>query len=343
MTRRSQLRAEQAPQTVAVTRGSITLEALAIGSITPKQEVSVKSKIPGIVDAVHVAIGDPVRAGEPLIEIRPDPTPIERAEAQRRLEIARVTEEGSRKDLERAEGLAQRGLLSDQELEAAQNSHESAHLQAQLENERLQLLEQGHARLKDTEVSNRIVSPVAGTILTCDVHPGDPVVPLTSYQEGTVLLTLADMSELLFRGTVDEIDVGKLEVGQPIRFVVGAIPDEDVHGVLSRISPKARKEDSATLFDVEARITECGSRPLRAGYSANAKIAIAEAADVLVLPERVVRYQDGAASVRIPAEGEEAECRTIKTGLSDGLMVEVTEGLTEGDLVLEPDKSPIER
>ena len=110
-------------------------------------------------------------------------------------------------------------------METIQQDHDSAHLSAQLEAERLQLLKEERARLEGAEVSTRIVAPVNGTILTCDVHPGDPVVPLTSYQEGTVLMTMADMDGLVFQGTVDEVDVGKLTVGQPVRFTIGAIPE----------------------------------------------------------------------------------------------------------------------
>jgi HlyD family secretion protein len=341
--RQSKLHAEQGPKTVPVSRGTIAQEALAVGSIVPEQEISVKSKIPGIVAKVHVAVGDRVRAGDPLIDIRPDPTPLERAEAQRQLEIARVTELAAKKELDRAQDLSEKGLLSSQELETVQRDYDASHLRAQLEDERLQLLKEGRARLEGAEVSNRITSPVDGTILTCEVHPGDPVVPLTSYQAGTVLITMADMSGLLFRGTVDEVDVGKLTVGQPVRFTVGAIPEAQIGGRLIRISPKARKQESATLFDVEAEVTSTQGQTLRAGYSANARIAIARAESVLVIPERVVKYDSGKATVRILGrDGKPAE-KEVETGLSDGLTVEVKNGLTEADSVLEPDRSPLEK
>jgi HlyD family secretion protein len=339
--RQGKLRAEQAPQTVTLKRGSVAQEALAIGNIVPEQEVSVKSKIPGIVADVHVAIGDRVRRGDPLIDIRPDPTPLERTEAQRALEMARVAEDAAKKDLDRAQGLADQGLLPQKGLDDAHKAYDSSHLQAQLEKERLDLLKEGRAQLEGSEVSNRIVSPVDGTILTLEVHPGDPVVPLTTYQAGTVLITMADMSRLIFRGTVDEVDVGKLHVGQPIHFTVGAIPNGEVTGMLSRISPKARKQDSATLFDIEATITGAGDNVLRAGYSANAKISIARAESVLVLPERVVKYADGKATVRLQGKNGRPELREITTGLSDGLTVEVKDGLAQNDAVLEPEKSAL--
>ncbi len=341
LVRRNQARAAQAPKTVAVTKGNVMQEALAIGSIVPDQEISVKSKVPGIVSVVHVKVGDFIRSGDPLLDVRPDPTPVERAEAERSLDLARVTEQGKASDLERATGLASRGLISDKELEDAKREHQSAELRAQLESEKLDLLKSGRANVGGAMVSNRIVAPTTGTVLTLDVHPGDPVVPLTSYQEGTVLLTMADMKELLFKGTVDEVDVGKLSVGQAVSLTVGALPNAKVEGTLTRISPKARKDDSATLFDIEASVLPTDGVVLRAGYSANAKITYARAESVLVLPERLVKYADGKATVRVQGVGGKPEERSIETGLSDGLSVEVKSGLTQTDSVLEPEKSAL--
>ncbi len=234
-------------------------------------------------------------------------------------------------------------MLSDKELEQATQAEQTAKLHQELESERLELLREGRARFSGIEVSNQIDAPVSGTVLSCDIHPGDPVVPLTSYQEGTVLMTMADMSTLIFRGTVDEVDVGKLSVGQPVRFTVGAIPNAEVTGVLRRISPKARKQDATTLFDVEAAITNSGGRVLRAGYSATARIAIARADSVLVLPERVVHFDGDQATVRVPGKDGKPVERKIQTGLSDGLTIEVKQGLSQGDAVLEPEPSALEK
>lgn len=343
LARRNQANAQAAPKTVSVTRGTVVQEALAIGSIVPDQEISVKAKVPGLVAAVHVHVGDFVTQGDPLIDVRPDPTPLERAEAQRSLDLARVAEAGARNELNRAEGLAAQGLISEKDLQDARQNAESMRLRAELEAEKLDLIKNGRANVGGALVSNRIVAPTTGTILTLEVNPGDPVVPLTSYQEGTVLLTMADMKELLFKGTVDEVDVGKISIGQPVNFTVGALPSAAVRGELVRISPKARKEESTTLFDIEARIDPGADVLLRAGYSANAKIVFARAESVLVLPERVVTYAEGKATVRLPGTGDTTEERVIETGLSDGLMVEVKSGLAEKDQVLEPVKSDLAR
>jgi HlyD family secretion protein len=341
--RQGRLQAEQAVQTVSVTRGTVVQEAVALGSIVPEQENSVKSKLPGIVDQIYVSVGEFVREGDPLIDIRPDPTPLERTQAERNRQIARVAEEGAEREFERAQRLFDQNLVSERELEAARQQYDTARLTAELAAETLDLLRSGRASIEGREIDSRIVAPASGTILTIEAHPGDPVVPLTSYQEGTVIITMADMDRLIFRGTVDEVDVGKLTAGQIIEFTVGALPDARVTGRLTRISPKARRDGTTTLFDVEAEITDAGGNLLRAGYSATARISIERAEEVLVLPERVVCYEGDSARVYLPSEGEQPDVRGIKTGLSDGLIVEVQEGLGEGDVVLEPAPSRLAR
>jgi HlyD family secretion protein len=171
------------------------------------------------------------------------------------------------------------------------------------------------------------------------VNPGDPVVPLTSYQAGTDLATIADMSDLIFKGTVDEIDVGKLKAGLPVRFRVGALPEAKVSGRLNKIAPQAREKDNARLFEVDIELDRSSQAELRAGYSANADVIIREKKDVLLVPERVVTYEDGGkkASVEVPGDGPKDPPKKVevKTGLSDGLNVEVVSGLKAGDKVVQ--------
>jgi HlyD family secretion protein len=140
---------------------------------------------------------------------------------------------------------------------------------------------------------------------------------------------------LIFRGTVDEIDVGKLKEGMPVDLKIGALPNDTIEGVLYKISPKAKLQENTTLFDVEIRITKTGVKMLRAGYSANADLIIQKKEDILVIPERVVEFKEDSAFVEVKEPSGEIIKKTIKTGLSDGLNIEVTEGLKEGDLLVE--------
>jgi len=189
----------------------------------------------------------------------------------------------------------------------------------------------------DTEVETMIRTSASGTVLSRAVNVGDPVVPLTSYQPGTELATVADMGDLIFKGTVDEIDVGKISVGMPCRIKVGALPENIVTGRLSRIAPQAQKSEGATLFDVEIELDPDQQVVLRAGYSANADVVIREKTDIVLLPERLVLFEDDSTFVELPGSGPEAEPRkvAVELGLSDGLNVEIVSGLAAGDEVVQ--------
>ena len=197
-----------------------------------------------------------------------------------------------------------------------------------------------------TQVETVIRSTAHGTVLSRTVNPGDPVVPLTSYQPGTEMAAVADMGDLIFKGTVDEIDVGKIAVAMPCRIKVGALPDAPVTGRLARIAPQAKQDAGATLFDVEIELDPTNDVILRAGYSANAEVVIREKHDIVMIPERLVLFEDeGAATfVEVPAAGPEEEPVrvAVELGLSDGLNVEVVDGLEEGDRVVQRPPREIE-
>ncbi len=331
-------------KTVPVARGSVVEKALAIGAIKPKREIAVKSKISGIVKTSYREIGDKVKPGDPLFDIIPDPTPMELTEARRELEIARNVFDQAKKKYDRARTLREQGILATQDWEQADKDIQDSKIRLELANERLALIEKGRVKSERMAVESIIRSPIAGTVLELLVNEGDPVVPLTSYQAGTALTNLADMNTLVFKGTVDEIDVGKLHEGMPAHIKIGALPDAKVEGKIYKISPKSKTAEGATLFDVEIELLPAQGVVLRAGYSANAEIAVREKHDVLLIPERLVTFADGKASVELPGTGDKAQPvkKEIKTGLSDGMNVEVAEGLREKDLVVERPPKKIE-
>jgi HlyD family secretion protein len=333
---------ENGIETFPVERGTIVDKALAIGEIGPKHRVAVKSKISGIVSDMFVEMGDRVDVGSPLANIAPDPTPIEYADAKRSMEIAVVGYEAAQANFERVEGLLKKGLVSQREYDEADREFRQSELRMQLAEEKLALIDSGKTRIANRDVESVVKSPIQGVVLERFVDEGDPVVPLTSYQAGTALFNLANMEDLIFTGTVDEIDVGKLEESMPVRIKVGALPDQKVEGILYRISPQAKKEENTTLFDLEIHITSTGGKPLRAGYSANADIIITEKRDVLITPERLVHFDTDSTWVEVQEPDQSITRRHVVTGLSDGLQVEIAEGLQEGDLVVERPPKEIE-
>ena len=330
-------------KTVPVSRGAVVEKALAVGAIRPKREIAVKSKISGIVKTSFRQVGDVVRAGDPLFEILPDPTPMELTEARREVEIARNVYDQARKKYDRAKTLREQGILSSQDWEQAEKDIQDSQIRLNLSTERLALIEKGRVKTERLDVESIIRAPTTGTVLELLVNEGDPVVPLTSYQAGTALTNLADMTTLIFKGTVDEIDVGKLREGMAAKIKIGALPDAKVDGKVSKIAPKSKTAEGATLFDVEIELLPAKDVVLRAGYSANADVAVREKQDVLLVPERLVAFADGKATVELPGLGEAPPAkREIKVGLSDGMNIEVVEGLKEKDLVVERPPKKIE-
>jgi len=332
-------RSEDAPAwtLVPVERGTIVDQALATGQVVPVLEVSIKSQISGIVKECYVKVGDRVEEGQPMFRILPDPTPTQLNDAERAGDLAEVAYTLAKSEYDRRQALLKDGILAQNEIDAARETYEKSRIELELARERLALLKEGTIRKAERNVDSILRAPASGTVLERTVDPGDPVVPLTTFQEGTPLATLADMSRLIFKGTVDEIDVGKLREGLPVRLKIGALPDADVRGRLDLIAPKAVEEEGATLFDVEVVIEEAGGVVLRAGYSANAEIIIEERDEVLVVPERLVTFEGEKTFVEVPAADPQAEPekREVTLGLSDGLQVEVVAGLDEGESVVQ--------
>lgn len=328
---------KKGPKQVEVTQGTIVEKAVAVGQIQPRQKFQVKSKISGIVRRTLVEVGDTVKAGDPLFEIAPDPTPLEVTEVDRRVESAQASFRRAESDYNRALELAKGGVLPKSDVDARKESYELARVALMKAQQDRELTRRG--RLSAGGQESIIRAPAAGTILTRSVNEGDPIVPLTSYQPGTEMATVADMSDLIFKGTVDEIDVGKLSMGMQARIKVGALPTDVVTGRVERIAPQAQQKEGATLFDVEIELDPNQKITLRAGYSANADVIIREKKDVLVLPERLVSFEDGGKKtlVEIPQADPKAEPKKIeiKTGISDGLNIEIVSGLKQGDKVVE--------
>ena len=328
---------------VTIESGSITEKAIAVGQIQPRQKFSIKSKLSGIVRNCLVNVGDRVRAGDALFEIAPDPTPQELTDVDRQLDSTQASYERAKSEFERSQQLSKDGVMPKSDLDVKREAFELAKVALAKAEQQRDLTRNGRIQTASVNMESIIRAPAAGTVLTRAVNPGEPVVPLTSYQPGTEMATVADMGDLIFKGTVDEIDVGKLHVDLPARIKVGALPTDVVTGKVSRIAPQAQQKEGATLFDVEIELERKEGGPtLRAGYSANADLIIREKKDIVTIPERLVLFEDGGKKsfVEIPdekAKGSKVEPKKVevKLGISDGMNVEVVSGLNKGDKVVQ--------
>lgn len=319
---------------VEVKKGTIAETALAVGTIEPENEIKVKSTISGIISEINFKVGDFVKKDAPLFKILPNPTPLEYAEAQRGMEVAQVVLKQAKQERDRQFKLFQSNLISKSDMDSMDAQFNESQLRYKIALEKFQLLQKGRVRLSNKNIDSTVKAPITGVVLSREVFTGDPVVPLTNFQPGTELCAMADMDNLLFKGTVDEIDVGKLSPGMMADIKIGALPEAKVTGKLERISPKAKKDGNATLFDIEISIQKVEGSQLRAGFSATSYVKIQERVDTLLLPERLVIFEGEKRFVEVK-EGETISKKEIKTGLSNSIDIEILEGLAEGDTVVQ--------
>jgi HlyD family secretion protein len=320
---------------VEVNRGTIERQAVATGTIGPEFEVAVKPQISGIIGQVFKRMGEKVKVGDPLVKVRPNPTPFNSVAARRSVEAAKLNEERAMEFRDRQNILSKIMSIMLGSKEMARQ-YEQARLGRVQAEEQLELLEQGKVIMDDEVIDSVVTSPIDGYILERRVNIGDPVDALGSRNGGTVLCILADMDTLIFRGTVDEIDVGHLKEGMKARIQVGALPECLLDGTLTEISLKARLRNNATVFEVRLSFERPEDVVLRAGYSATANILVHKKDNILLLPERVIERKNGEAYVQVLKEPAGiSETRQIETGLSDGIMTEIVSGLEEGQRVLE--------
>jgi HlyD family secretion protein len=321
--------------TIEVTTGSVVEKAIASGTIEPSAEVEVKSKVSGVVRRLYEEAGSYVKAGTPLLEIRPDPTPQELVDARRQVELREMELATAVRERDRNRSLREAGVVTVEQLEQAERQFEAAQLQETIAREHLALLEGGTVKVGDRALESVVYAPIDGYILERLAKVGEMVIPLGSFQSGTVLFKMADMNDLVFRGTVDEIDVGRLSAGADVAILVGALPEVQMKGRVTRIALRSTRTDQSVGFPVEIEITDRDGAVLRAGYSATAEITVRRADDALLIPERLVTYAGDTTIVMVQNAAGEAERRVITTGVSDAVNVQVLSGLEAGDRVLD--------
>lgn len=319
---------------VIVGRGTVERIAVASGRIEPAYEVEVRSQFSGLVAERFVDLGDRVEVDDPLVDVRQVVTKLSLIQAERAIEAAERGREAAKEFLNREHlaSLATLLVLGDRQLE---RQAEQADLGVQQARETLEFLKTGKLRIGDDAVDTIVRAPVAGHVIDLVRADGQRVIPVGGFQPPTEIARIADMDHLEFRGTVDEIDVGSLTNGLPAETRIGALPGVLLKGHVHDVGRKAKIVNNATVFDVWITIESPTAEVTRAGYSATAEIFIARRENVLVLPERVIEYRDDQPFVRIPGEDGNPMEQAVTLGLGDGLVIEVTSGLQEGDRVLE--------
>jgi HlyD family secretion protein len=346
----------QGPKTAAVGREDIARVVLATGKIEPLTRVELKSRASGVVERLLVDVSDTVESAQVVAEL--DKVSLEarvresrgsfdaaRAELEKAQIEAEPTEfEFAQKDLQRTKELFGQDLVSHADMDTSEKDFRMASSRYQAARSRLavakaQLIRaQAEMDRAEEELRNsRILSPIAGIVLSRDVEVGNAVASVISAASGgTQIMTIADITRMHVTGKVPESDVGKISVGMPARIGVESFRDEKFLGQVSRISPLGKEQDNVTSFEVEV-VIDNDTHKLRTGMTANAEIILEEHLKALVVPEAAIIYgESGDTSVEVPDPGSETGKKKvpIKVGISNGVKTEVLEGLKEGDKIV---------
>lgn len=311
---------------------------VATGKVEPRDEVLIKPQISGIVSELHKEAGQLVRKGEVIATVKVIPELASLNSAESRVAVARLSLDQARTEQERTAALYAKGVVAAEEFKQGRTALRKAEEELRNAQDNLEITRNGIANRYREQSNTQVRSTIDGMILDVPVKEGNSVIQANNFNDGTTIASVADMSDMLFRGKVDETDVGKLRTGMPVRLTVGAMQDVELAARLEYVAPKAAEENGLVLFEVKAAAAIPDSLFVRAGYSANAEIEILRREGVLVLPESCVEFEGDKAWVHVLTSEEEApeqtfERREVRTGISDGIDVEIVSGIDESDRI----------
>ncbi|MDF2152525.1 efflux RND transporter periplasmic adaptor subunit [Vibrio sp. CAU 1672] len=331
----------QAFATLSVEKGTIEKQAVAVGSIVPAHSVSIKSQIDGIVGEIYAKVGEKVAQGQPLIKVRPNPTPQALTDASTELMRSEADLESARQKLANLESLVEQEIIPTNydEYVTARSVVKSAQANVLQKRQNLELIRSGEASIGDARLTSTIYAPIDGTVLNRKVEVGEPIISTQSSQAATEMMSLADMNSLIFKGSVSEHDAAQLSPGMSVLLTVAPYPELEIEGVLTKVAIQSENlnatqaNSGAKSFDNGFGV-EVGELKipagilLRSGFSSTAHITLQKSQDVLTLPERVLAFEGDSPTVLIPDSSEQGFHRQpIKLGLSDGINVEVLDGV----------------
>ena len=322
-------------------RADIRKTTVITGRIEPRDEVSVKPQISGIITQLYKQAGDRVDAGEVIARVKVIPDMGQLSSAEARVRLAEVNLAQARVDHQRMQNLYRKQLVSDDAYDKVHQSLVQAEEEKAAATDALEVVRDGVSRRNAKASSTLIRSTISGVVLDVPVKVGNTVVLSNTFNDGTTIASVADMNDLIFRGNIDETEVGRLVQGMSMRITVGALHDLAFDATLEYISPKAVEQGGANQFEVKAAVRVEGDVYMRSGYSANAEIVLEEADKVLSVPESAIEFSGDTAFVYVlePGTSPKVYRRTrVETGLSDGVDIEIRSGVEDGQTVRGPQK-----
>ena len=322
--------------------GDIENRTIATGKVEPRDEILIKPQLSGIISEVRKEAGERVHAGDVIAVVKVVPEMGQLNSSESRLRVAEINLKQLETEYARQSQLFKNGVIAKEEFDISEAAYNKAVEEKTNAQDALEIVREGVTK-KYAKMSNtQIRSTISGMILDVPVKAGNSVIQANTFNDGTTIASVANMNDLIFRGKIDETEVGKIKEGMPIVLTIGAIQAQKFNAVLEYISPKGTEESGAVLFEIKAAVTVPDSTFIRAGYSANAEIVLSRATQVITIPESSVEFEDGNTFVYVlTAEKPEQifEKRPVEIGLSDGLNIEIKSGISLEDTIRGNEKS----
>ncbi|MBK7384735.1 MAG: efflux RND transporter periplasmic adaptor subunit [Flavobacteriales bacterium] len=311
------------------TKNNIIKKTVANGKIVPRKEILIKPVVSGIIRELYVEAGDIVKKDQALAKIQIVPDMLSLSNSENRVKNAEIAVQNAQMNFDRNKPLLDKGVIAAAEMQTYDIALRNAKQELDAAREALQVVRDGISR---SSAGNTVVrSTIDGMVLDVPVKEGNSVIERNNFNEGTTIAAIADMTDLIFQGKVDESEVGKVRLGMPVVLTVGAIEDAKWDADLEYIAPKGVEENGAIQFEIRAAVKVKEGQHLRSGYSGNADIELDRRDSVLTVPESVVEFnaKGDSAFVQLKQPGDRATYKRtyIKTGLSDGLNIEVLSGI----------------
>lgn len=320
-------------------KGDIARTTIITGKIEPRNEVSIKPQISGIITEINKEAGEYVQAGEVIAKVKVIPEMGSLSSAESRVRMAEINLRQAQTDYNREKNLYDKKLVSAEEYDKVNQALMQAREEKTAADDALQVVRDGISRSNANASSTLIRSTVSGVILDIPVKVGNSVILSNTFNDGTTIANVANMNDLIFRGNIDETEVGQLKENMTMKITIGAMQNMKFDALLEYISPKAIENNGANQFEIKAAVNIANAEKIRSGYSANAEIVLDKANGVLTIPESAISFEGDSTFVYIAkGDGEEKayERTAVTTGLSDGVNIEIKKGLTTKDKVRGP-------
>lgn len=315
---------------------TIIKKTVATGSVVPRKEIEIKPQVSGLVSKLYVEAGDQVKKGDLIATIRIIPDMVTLNNAENRVRRAKISLQNTKREYERNKKLYDDGVISEATYRQFEIDYENAQEESRAAADNLDLIKRGSTKSSGKIANTNVRATINGMILDVPVEEGNSVIEANTFNEGTTIAMIANMDEMIFKGNVDESDVGRVKVGMPLVLTIGAIEEEKFDAELEYISPKGVEENGAIQFEIRARVNLKEGQFIRSGYSANGDIVLDSRSNTLAVSESWVIFEGDSAYVEVEKSSQKFEKVAIKLGLSDGIQTEVVSGLDSTFKIKDP-------